>query len=234
MRRVYYVIQKAKERNDRGVYFPIIATCLGFEGLLISENLLNTKTLDCNMKDHSQAHSIALIKENFQKSKYWSQFKFDEISRLFKGKVLYFSHSCGLRVNHFKENKLLSASFRLIATSRVDNDYNIVTSIEHKKYPFLANQWHPEKNQYERSELYATMNKSSELLRILQEMPMKMFEPIKKKEGKPDSQFIRLTKKYYAMNLDPDVLPVLSYERVYGFPRLINNIAIPKETQKDL
>lgn len=43
--RIHLMIEYAKERNSRGLHYPIFATCLGFENLLISAAGQNTSVL---------------------------------------------------------------------------------------------------------------------------------------------------------------------------------------------
>ena len=43
--RIHLMIEYAKERNNRGLHYPVFATCLGFENLIISVAGQNTSVL---------------------------------------------------------------------------------------------------------------------------------------------------------------------------------------------
>jgi hypothetical protein len=59
------------------------------------------------------------------------------------------NHMFGLPPAHYDRWPALRSSFDLLSTSKDRNGVVYVSSAEHKRYPFTATQWHPEKPPFE-------------------------------------------------------------------------------------
>ena len=67
------------------------------------------------------------------------------VQNIFTDKIFYLPF---LEVSTFLNNKNLTDQFTLLNTN-THNGIHFVSTIEHKKYPIYATQWHPEKAQFE-------------------------------------------------------------------------------------
>ena len=63
-------------------------------------------------------------------------------------KITYNHHSWGVSQDTFKNDKGLSSIFTPTSISYDDDGVPFVASMESKKYPFFATQFHPEKAQF--------------------------------------------------------------------------------------
>lgn len=62
--------------------------------------------------------------------------------------MLYNSHHFGVNPDKFKNDKKLKDTYEVTAISNLADGTPFVASIESKKYPFFATQFHPEKSSY--------------------------------------------------------------------------------------
>lgn len=148
---VPYIFQKAMEVNDAGKYFPVWATCLGFEWMMkIFSN--NTKVLSAF--DAMNISLPLIFTDAAAKSRLFGSAGSDMINIYqdtdsITGSVTMNNHFFGISQKDFMDNSLLMSAFDILSYN-LDRDNKIfVSTVEHKKYPFYASQWHPEKNQFE-------------------------------------------------------------------------------------
>lgn len=148
---VPYMYQKAMEVNDAGTYFPIWATCAGFEWTMqIFAN-------DTNILSTFDAENISmpLIFTDAAKSSRLFGNAGDALMNIYQdqdpdtGSVTMNNHQGGVTPKDFQNNALLSAAFEVLSVNVDRANKAFVSTVEHKKYPFYASQWHPEKNQFE-------------------------------------------------------------------------------------
>lgn len=212
------IIRWAKKRNDEGHYFPVFCTCLGFEGLIISETN-QTKTLECDFDDEVVVHSVQVTSE-FDKSPFWNKVGLSLAKSVFKQNSIYYTHSCGIRSSSFLKNSKLTKDYNLLGTSVSKHGVEFVACIEHKKYPIVANQWHPEKNLYERGPLYEIVDRNHVPVELMQKIASKFVQEIREK-GKPKqySHIPPFVKERFASNNLAETLPLASYERLYTLQR---------------
>jgi gamma-glutamyl hydrolase len=213
-----YIVNWIMKRNDKGHYFPLFATCLGFENLII-QFAQNTLALECDLDDEGVAHSLQVLPA-FSKSEFWNSVGLSLASTAFKSNSIYFTHTCGIRTTSFNKNLNLTSQFELLTTAANKNGTEFVASMEHKKYPIVANQWHPEKNMFERGKIYDFVDRSNTLLEMTQAMISKFVQKIRVK-GKPRqySDIDPRLRKYFSSNLVSETLPLSYYERIFTFQR---------------
>jgi len=140
----------AREANDNGRPFPIYGTCLGFQLLHILEsNVSFTKLL---VDTDSVAHPSTLqFTEEATDSLMFGGLDsklIDAIEDDHKNIILE-NHMFGLPPDHYKKWPVLEKNFKMLSTANDRNGVTYVSSAEHKRYPFYATQWHPEKPPFE-------------------------------------------------------------------------------------
>lgn len=101
------------------------------------------------------------------KTKYYKQLNLETLKAVVEDNVPYYYHNFGILVSHFLKNPLLKANFHLIGTSTKQGlDSPFVAIIEHKKYPILAHQWHPEKHAGEKGPGFQFIDRSRRTLQL--------------------------------------------------------------------
>ena len=223
---IHKIIQKVKKINKEDKrYFPLFATCQGFESLLISENGNNGNIMDCTYNDNHKNHSISLIREHFQKSTYWKSFGLERVEEVFSHADSYFTHDCGFDPKVMKTVKTLKEEYLLIGVASTFGNSTtpprqFVAIIEHKELPIYANQWHMEKNQYERGEQYHFLDRRETATMFMGDGIRKVVQDIREK-GRPKQydDIPGMIKPFFSVYRSPEVIRLVSYERIYTFER---------------
>ncbi|XP_019383268.1 PREDICTED: gamma-glutamyl hydrolase [Gavialis gangeticus] len=140
--RIFY--NKALEANDKGDYFPVWGTCLGFEELtyLTSGKILlvqtNTTGVALPLNFTSDAKDSRLFK-NFP----------DELLRHLATEPLTANfHNWSLSKQNFTANSKLWKFYKVLTTN-IHNEVEFISTMEAFEYPIYGVQWHPEKSPFE-------------------------------------------------------------------------------------
>ena len=158
--KVGQIIEAAKHINETRK-FSVWAICLGFESLLISQSG-NTKTLDDIDNLNYSAPIVFVDDEESDFGNYINGHALMK-DKMETQPLAYFTHKYGFLTESFKNNRQLSENFRIVATSVSKQQKDIVALVEHKTLPFIASQYHPEKNKYETNKGY-NINHSAEAI----------------------------------------------------------------------
>jgi len=138
-----FVLKEAMELNDKGHFFPVWGTCLGFERLA----LFTADKPETVLEKYGSIHHSLPVK--FTKKPYESKM-FCEMgpeAYLFeKGNFTFNAHSFSIDPKTFETDSALSKFWDVTSTSYDKvNDREFVATMEAKNYPFMATQFHPEK-----------------------------------------------------------------------------------------
>ena len=135
------IFEHAVRENDRGTYFPLWGTCLGFELLAMMPEHI----------DHDYFKRLQL------------EHKFRLGTLLFTGasrlrdafpKELQQKVACTPSVNHIHKYGFSMAAphtvklrryLNIVSVDRADDGTEFMNMFEYKHYPFYGSQWHPEK-----------------------------------------------------------------------------------------
>ena len=143
------IVNYAKQKNNKGTVFPILATCLGFESLI---NILTSNHLKLKRaSNENETKKVYLSKEAF-KSNLNLIFSYKELRDFSKEPLFYYHHSYGYEKKDVEENPFFKANLRALGFNTDDNNKEILAIFEHKKYPFIGWQFHPEKIQFEHND----------------------------------------------------------------------------------
>lgn len=208
-----YLIELAKEANNKGDYFPVWGTCLGYELMMIAIS---------NNKD---------VLDRFNSSNHVLKVEYlGNETRIFKTlnprlknysetvETLYFNHHYGITPEDFMMNPILNEEFFISSISHTDNGTTFVASIENKKYPFYGIQFHPEKSPFEwRKDVYA--NHNSEAIEISQHLADFFVDECRKNFHSFESE--QVADAYTIYNYNP-VKVSDSFMDCYFFPKPIN------------
>lgn len=132
---------------DQGDYFPIWGTCLGFEllAILVAEDNsvlvgdYDSWNLPLPLNFTEQAASGRMFAEEGARL----------LNILASQPVTMNNHHFGIEPDVWTKNSKLTAFFDLLSTNVDLAGKGFVSTIEGKKYPIYATQWHPEKNNFE-------------------------------------------------------------------------------------
>ncbi|XP_069076349.1 gamma-glutamyl hydrolase isoform X2 [Pleurodeles waltl] len=134
----------ALQANDRGDYFPIWGTCLGFEQLTYITSGENILTL-------TSTEDVALPL-NFStapdKSKIFRDVPKDLVKALATKPLTANFHNWSLSLKNYTGNEKLRKFYKVVTTN-TDAQLEFVSTMEAYKYPIYGVQWHPEKNPFE-------------------------------------------------------------------------------------
>ena len=140
----------AKEANDRGDYFPIWGTCLGFEELAVLET------------GDGEVISLDVVAENLalplkftryaRRSRLFRSFPRQLVRAIRTQKLTFNSHEHGLKISEYVSNSSLNKFFQVLSFNETPAGQLFVSTMEARNYPFYGTQWHPEKNNFEWSQ----------------------------------------------------------------------------------
>ncbi|XP_043363738.1 gamma-glutamyl hydrolase isoform X2 [Dermochelys coriacea] len=140
--RIFY--NKALKANDKGDYFPVWGTCLGYEELtyLTSGEILLTWT---NTEDIAFPLNFTTAAQDSRMFKNFPDFL---LRKLATESLTAHFHHWSLSMQNFTQNEKLR-NFYKILTTNTHADVEFISTMEAHKYPIYGVQWHPEKNPFE-------------------------------------------------------------------------------------
>jgi gamma-glutamyl hydrolase len=146
-----YLYNLVKQSNDQGKFYPLWATCLGFELIHVCENNAYGTIGNFNGEPSYTTVSYFTAAANASQiftsqSAQWGQ----QIMNIMSTQnVTLLSHSHGISPSAYQIYPKLSNMFNILSTMRDKSGTPFVGMVEAKKYPIFGSQFHPEKNLYE-------------------------------------------------------------------------------------
>jgi gamma-glutamyl hydrolase len=140
-----YLINKAMDANDRGVFFPVWGTCLGWELLATVVSNFDASVLSPIEDEGGVTHPIKFVGSGAVTD------AMPDYLRLVSETepVWYFNHEWCVVPATFTSIPALGEFFNLLATAQNDQGVTFVSLAEAKEYPIFGSQFHPEKNNFE-------------------------------------------------------------------------------------
>lgn len=138
------LINYAVERNQKGGYFPLWGTCLGFQSIVytFSRETLRVATVD-NPATSGSLHLLSPESRFFR-----SVFSHEDILVLENKPSVLFHHTYGYMLNEALENQIFMSEFSILASAETATKKAFVGMIEHKHFPIFGTQFHPEAMQF--------------------------------------------------------------------------------------
>ncbi|KAM8823687.1 gamma-glutamyl hydrolase [Spinachia spinachia] len=134
----------AIEANNRGDYFPLWGTCLGFEQLFY---LTSFKTRLSRTNTSGVTLPLSFTDEG-RGSRMLKGFPAELRDAPASEPLTEHSHKFGLALSTHNANEELKRFYKVISTN-TDGRTEFVSTFEAYDYPIYGTQWHPEKNAYE-------------------------------------------------------------------------------------
>ncbi|KAL7676311.1 hypothetical protein ACOME3_002567 [Neoechinorhynchus agilis] len=148
----------AIEANEKGIVFPIMGICLGFEQLLYLASDKNPLSR-CRGLDYN----TSLIKaEDWDNCQMLKNLPVELESKILSEDICYNNHQYCVRMETYENDKSLKNTFRVGAMSKdKDKKRSYIAFAEARNWPFYAIQWHPEKPLFEWSRDTLTRSRDS-------------------------------------------------------------------------
>jgi gamma-glutamyl hydrolase len=214
--RTKHIMDFAQKKNDNGVYYPIIGTCFGFQSMVIAMADQDPDLLSCNFGDEETYHAVEKTSD-WSKGTFWKTMDQTLVDSALKTGHLYYSHNCGFRVSSLTNSRAFRNNAYILGTSVSKTGKEFVGMVEHKHYPFVANQYHPEKTQFER--LGATfLPRDPITMQFVSEFIMTIVDhtrPFSKNIGDVDGSI----KAYWEIYHTPERPAWDYFEQIYTMPR---------------
>lgn len=159
----------------------------------------------------------------YQQTKIFKSLNAEDMDDVFADGYLYYYHNFGIQTKFFKSNKDVMKSFHLVGTtSKPGLMDSFVASIEHKEYPFIANQWHPEKNANEKGYKYRFLDHSRKTIRFLNSITQVLVDKLREK-AKPLDEIPQVLDSFLAWSFDQVQTNYTGNDRIYIVPRVLED-----------
>jgi gamma-glutamyl hydrolase len=156
------VVRIAKEINESARKFPIWGTCLGFETLLLSLSNM-TSVITYKLEDNNVAHPVEF--DDSKKSIFNGLFSVENFHYMAKEPLFCFRHEYGFVVDETLANEYIQKEIDILASQTTIKGEHVVAAYQHKSYPFVGVQYHPERVQFS-SPFHLNINKTEESIEI--------------------------------------------------------------------
>ena len=143
-----YIVNYAKNQNNSNNYYPLFSICLGFEilGILTQDKsvkkagdkFINKLSID-NIRNTGKGNLFFTDNETRIKSIFTDK----EIKLFEKNPCVYYYHNMSFDLSK-PYMKDIEKEYLIVSTDKKKN-ITYPTAFEHKKYPFYATLFHPEK-----------------------------------------------------------------------------------------
>jgi hypothetical protein len=135
-----------KSQDERGVSFPILAVCQGFElfGMYIHDDSKDIlKDVECLFKTRKVdwAFPVAEVKKE---SRTFRDFDQDIIEKMAAETHVIHFHKWGFPIDDFHSSAHFTRFFKLVSTDTLESGLQYPTAYEAHKYPFYCVLYHPE------------------------------------------------------------------------------------------
>lgn len=140
------IMDKIKELNDQGIYYPIWAICLGFQEVTVIEAPYKDVLLHQYFDSYNVANNVTFVSD-LSKSRLYKNIPQNILNAIQKENITFNSHHDGVLPGTYSKYPALQ-DYMVLAVSYDNKKVEYAATIEHKKYPIYAHQYHPEKNAF--------------------------------------------------------------------------------------
>ncbi|XP_065214107.1 gamma-glutamyl hydrolase-like [Planococcus citri] len=140
------IIEISEEMNKKGIYFPILAVCLGFEAFVVLYNGHKDPQTTC--KIHQENYPLK-FEPKFTESLLFANMDHQTYINLKYFPVTINNHFWCTTQKNFTKSRKLSKNWKITSTGVSSRGLKFIATIEHKEHPFIGVQFHPEKAIFE-------------------------------------------------------------------------------------
>eukprot|EP00741_Cyanophora_paradoxa_P011224 tig00020554_g10844.t1 len=145
---VKYLYEKAVEANEKGDYFPVWGICQGFQLM----NIISSTRQNVDLLKHFDTLNYAINLDYTPEAyssrmfTYMGKKVMDTLSERY---TAFNNHNWGVVPEELYGDAKMNSFWRVLSTSVDREGKPFVSTMEGRKMPFYALQWHPEKPVYE-------------------------------------------------------------------------------------
>lgn len=152
----YDIYKYSINRNKEGYFFPVLGICRSFQNIILFEKykrkIKSQKYIDPCGDSSSGFFKVKLVNKSYplhfvvnpNKSIIFKNTNKEQIKLLTKTQGVPHFNNFGFHYDEVKKYKWFNSNFNVITYSFDHLKNKIVNTIEHKKYPIYAIQFHPE------------------------------------------------------------------------------------------
>ena len=145
---VFYKTQKRiweymkRQKDDKGIDFPIVGICQGFEIIHFLANNDDKETLS-TVKIFNQSRPLNFKVDNITDYKLFSNFSDNILHKMQSENLNFHAHEWVVTMDKYKESQDLTDFFHVLATDTEDGT-EFAMAVEGKHYPVTGLMFHPE------------------------------------------------------------------------------------------
>lgn len=138
------ILNKVKELNDQGIYYPIWAVCMSFQEISQIEAPF-ADTLSMYKFESDDISNNITLKPTIADSVLFNAMPQHLITALQNENITYNHHHDGIFPEIYQKYPALRDNYLVLGNSYDENDLEYIAFVEHKNYPIWGIQFHPEK-----------------------------------------------------------------------------------------
>lgn len=149
LRKIKAILDKAKDINKKGRYFPLFGICLGFEAILLVESNLKFPIAFVNQNNVTSSVRLTDSPTKFRKG-----FNDTDANALKSKSLMFFFHDLGFLPSDFMTFDTLADNYSIAAVNPAGDYGDEIAAFQHNTLPVFGVQFHPEKTLFEQSPFY--------------------------------------------------------------------------------
>ncbi|CAI2372949.1 unnamed protein product [Moneuplotes crassus] len=146
-RKVELILNKVKEFNDEGTYYPVLGICMGMQQIAQIEAPYKDTVELCIFDSGDVADSV-ILKDSAADSQLYNDMPEHLRTAIQNERITYNNHYDGILLSAWNKYSNLKENYHLIGTSYDRKGVEYVAMFESKDYPIWGFQFHPEKNSF--------------------------------------------------------------------------------------
>ena len=145
MKKLSKIIDIAYQQNSDDQKFPIFGTCLGFEAIVHTFGNYRLKRIYINTENQNKKIEWT---DNYRGSFFEDVLRQEVAEEMSNTPISYFAQHYGFTTRAMRLNRAIDSGFNVIGFYRKWGK-KIVSAIEHRRFPIVGVQFHPEKVLFE-------------------------------------------------------------------------------------
>eukprot|EP00929_Paragymnodinium_shiwhaense_P108157 TRINITY_DN74482_c0_g1_i1.p1 TRINITY_DN74482_c0_g1~~TRINITY_DN74482_c0_g1_i1.p1 ORF type:complete len:379 (-),score=65.99 TRINITY_DN74482_c0_g1_i1:427-1503(-) len=144
-----YIFEWVKKVNDEGTFYPLTGHCMGFQYLNILAANDNSSVLLTGVFDSEDLSLPLDLTSGGERSRWIERMPASVLETFTKERSTTNLHHDGVTPHTFNGSEALRSFFRVISTNADRKGKVFISTVEAKRYPIVAMQWHPERNAFQ-------------------------------------------------------------------------------------
>ena len=159
---VRQILDYSINQLNEGNVFPVIGICMGFQSIMVVLSDYEVKLE--KVHNHNESLGMNFTPDTFESylSLYFSD---NQLKAIESQKLFYFHHRDGFTMDQINNHPYIKENIKVLGSSVTPKGYEVLSMFQHKHYPVMAVQFHPEKVQFEYYD-GAVINKSEYAMQV--------------------------------------------------------------------